>query len=85
MEESQFEMTEQDSADFGELVMELIDYYIHYVPLDYSNPEFHENIKNYVKKHIDYLEEMEYFINFDLDEIVDTYFLLYEHFNSISS
>ena len=79
MEETQFEMTEQDSADFGELVMKLIDYYIHFVPLEYSEPDFHEKIKNYVKKHIDYVEEMEYFTDFDLDEMVNTYLLIYEH------
>ena len=78
MEESlQVMMTEQDDSDFGELVMKLIDYYIYFVPLEYSDPEFHEKIKNYVKKHIDYLEELEYFVNFDLDEIVDRYFLHY--------
>jgi len=85
MENSQIEMTEQDSADFGELVMELIDYYIHYVPLEYSNPEFQENIKNYVKKHIDYAEEMGCFLDFDLDEMVNTYFTYYMNISTQSA
>lgn len=85
MEDSQIEMTEQDSADFGELVMKLIDYYIHFVPLGYSEPDFHEKIKNYVKKHIDYVEEMEYFTDFDLDEMVNTYFIYYMNISTHSA
>ena len=82
---NKIEMTENDEADFGELVMKLIDYYINLVTLEYSNPDFHGNIKNYVKKHIDYLEELECFVNFDLDEIVDRYFLYYMNINTHNS
>ena len=72
-----FEIKENDYMELGELIMNLIDDYINSNCLNYSNPEFHENIKTYVKNNIDYLEEIDNIVNIDLDNIVDIFFSQY--------